>query len=126
MAWLERGDCSKKNSNQFYSMIQTTNSHIRRLFNEKMQYEEELQECRERVKKNIEHVIEQRELNQKNHFYLASYPSLFLGYKQCNLILKVRIFCFHCNYENTVFRTSYSELFFVSTYEETHENIFRN
>lgn len=42
-------------------MIQGTNSHIRRLFNEKMQAEEELQECRERVKTHIERVFEQRE-----------------------------------------------------------------
>ncbi|CAG5025606.1 unnamed protein product [Parnassius apollo] len=61
IAWLERGECSKKYSNQFYSMIQATNSHIRRLFNEKMQSEEELQECKERVKNNIQNVIEQLE-----------------------------------------------------------------
>ncbi|CAG9793810.1 unnamed protein product [Diatraea saccharalis] len=61
IAWLERGECSKKNSNQFYSMIQATNSHIRRLFSEKMQAEEELHECKERVKKNIEKVFEQLE-----------------------------------------------------------------
>lgn len=28
ITWLERGDCSKKNSNTFYSMIQSTNSHV--------------------------------------------------------------------------------------------------
>lgn len=61
VAWLERGECSKKNSNQFYSMIQGTNSHIRRLFNEKMQAEEELQECKDRVRSHIEKVFEQRE-----------------------------------------------------------------
>ncbi|XP_028178561.1 ecto-NOX disulfide-thiol exchanger 2-like [Ostrinia furnacalis] len=61
IAWLERGECSKKNSNQFYSMIQGTNSHIRRLFNEKMQAEEELQECKDRVKNHIEKVFEQLE-----------------------------------------------------------------
>ncbi|XP_059053730.1 ecto-NOX disulfide-thiol exchanger 2-like [Achroia grisella] len=61
IAWLERGECSKKNANQFYSMIRATNSHIRRLFNEKMQAEEELQECKERVKNHIEKVIEQLE-----------------------------------------------------------------
>lgn len=43
-------------------MIQATNSHIRRLFNEKMQAEDELQECKERVKNNIQNVINQREL----------------------------------------------------------------
>ncbi|XP_026486988.1 ecto-NOX disulfide-thiol exchanger 2-like [Vanessa tameamea] len=61
ISWLERGECSKKNSNQFYSMIQATNSHIRRLFNEKMQSEEELQECKERVKTHIQNIIEQLE-----------------------------------------------------------------
>lgn len=59
IAWLERGECSKKNANQFYSMIQTTNFHVRRLFNDKMQAEEELQECKERVKNHIAKVIEQ-------------------------------------------------------------------
>ncbi|XP_032520574.2 ecto-NOX disulfide-thiol exchanger 2-like isoform X2 [Danaus plexippus] len=61
ISWLERGECSKKSANQFYSMIQATNSHIRRLFNEKMQAEEELQECKDRVKNNIQNVIEQLE-----------------------------------------------------------------
>ncbi|KAG7296168.1 hypothetical protein JYU34_021269 [Plutella xylostella] len=61
LAWLERGECSKKNSNQFYSMIQATNSHIRRLYSEKMQSEEELQEFKERTKQKIENIIEQLE-----------------------------------------------------------------
>lgn len=60
IAWLERGECSKKTATQFYSMIQATNAHIRRLFNEKVQAEEELQECKERVKNNIQKVIDQR------------------------------------------------------------------
>ena len=41
-------------------MIQATNAHIRRLFNEKMQAEEELLDCKERVKNHIANVIEQR------------------------------------------------------------------
>lgn len=41
-------------------MIQATNAHIRRLFNEKVQAEEELQECKERVKNSIQKVIDQR------------------------------------------------------------------
>lgn len=45
--WLERGDCNKKNSNVFYSMIQSTNSHVRRFINEKNNYEEELQKARD-------------------------------------------------------------------------------
>lgn len=43
-------------------MIQATNAQIRRLFNEKMQAEEELQECKERVKNHIAKIIEQRKL----------------------------------------------------------------
>ncbi|XP_041986220.1 ecto-NOX disulfide-thiol exchanger 2-like [Aricia agestis] len=61
ISWLERGECSKKNSNQFYSMIQATNSHIRRLYSEKIQHEEELQETRERVKNSIQQIITQLE-----------------------------------------------------------------
>ncbi|XP_049874415.1 ecto-NOX disulfide-thiol exchanger 2 isoform X2 [Pectinophora gossypiella] len=61
ISWLERGECSKKNSNQFYSMIQATNSHIRRLYNEKVQAEDELSECKERIKNTIALVIEQLE-----------------------------------------------------------------
>lgn len=41
-------------------MIQATNSHIRRLFNEKVQAEEELQECKERIQNQIQTVIQQR------------------------------------------------------------------
>ena len=29
-AWLERGDCNKRTAGNFYSMIQSTNSHVRR------------------------------------------------------------------------------------------------
>ena len=28
--WLERGDCNKRTAGNFYSMIQSTNSHVRR------------------------------------------------------------------------------------------------
>lgn len=54
ITWLERGDCSKKNSNIFYSMIQSTNSHVRRLLNEKNTYEEELQKAKELHKKQMQ------------------------------------------------------------------------
>lgn len=45
-------------------MIQATNSHIRRLFNEKVQAEEELQECKERIQNQIQTVIQQREYSK--------------------------------------------------------------
>lgn len=44
--WLERGDCHKKNSNIFYTIIQSTNSHVRRLQNEKATYEQEFKEAK--------------------------------------------------------------------------------
>ncbi|CAH2039704.1 unnamed protein product, partial [Iphiclides podalirius] len=61
IAWLERGECSKKYSNHFYSMIQATNTHTRRLFNEKVQADDELQQCKEKVKSTIQNIIEQLE-----------------------------------------------------------------
>lgn len=49
-------------------MIQATNAHIRRLFNEKMQAEDELVECKERVKNNIQNIIIQRKYILKTVF----------------------------------------------------------
>lgn len=46
IAWLERGDCSKRNANTFYSMIQTTNSHLRRLANDKNVIADELKKAK--------------------------------------------------------------------------------
>jgi hypothetical protein len=59
IAWLERGDCSKKNANIFYSMIQSTNSHIRRLLNEKCQFEDELRDAKDKYQKQMVKTIEQ-------------------------------------------------------------------
>lgn len=52
--WLERGDCNKKNSNTLYTLIQSVNSQIRRLFTDKLTYEEELQEAKDRHKRQIQ------------------------------------------------------------------------
>lgn len=64
IVWLERGDCTKKNANIFYSMIQSTNSHIRRLLNEKCQYEDELREAKEKYQKQMMKMIEQCEYRE--------------------------------------------------------------
>lgn len=53
ITWLERGDCSKKNAHTFYSMVQSSNSHVRRLQTEKSTYEEELQKAREHYRKQM-------------------------------------------------------------------------
>uniref|UniRef100_A0A1Y1N679 RRM domain-containing protein n=1 Tax=Photinus pyralis TaxID=7054 RepID=A0A1Y1N679_PHOPY len=57
LTWLERGDCSKRNSNTFYSMIQSTNSHVRRLLTEKTQYEDELQKAKEIMKGRMQGIL---------------------------------------------------------------------
>lgn len=59
ITWLERGDCSKKNANIFYSMVQSTNSHIRRLLNEKCQYEDELRDAKEKHRNQMTKTIDQ-------------------------------------------------------------------
>jgi RNA recognition motif-containing protein len=59
IAWLEKGDCNKKNSNVFYSMIQSTNSHTRRLFNEKNQFEDELKDAKEKYQRQMMKMVEQ-------------------------------------------------------------------
>ena len=51
--WLERGDCSKRNANVFYSMIQSTHAHVRRLTGEKQQLEEDLRKARESFRKQM-------------------------------------------------------------------------
>ncbi|CAG9860601.1 unnamed protein product [Phyllotreta striolata] len=57
ITWLERGDCNKRNANNFYSMIQSTNSHIRRLLNEKGQYEEELRKAKEILRGRMQGIL---------------------------------------------------------------------
>ncbi|CAD6215710.1 GSCOCG00000521001-RA-CDS [Cotesia congregata] len=57
VTWLERGDCTKRNSNTFYSMIQSTNSHVRRLLSEKASYEEELQRAKELMKGRMQGLL---------------------------------------------------------------------
>lgn len=59
ITWLERGDCIKKNSNIFYSMIQSTNSHVRRILNEKCQLEDELIDAKANYKKQVQIVVDQ-------------------------------------------------------------------
>lgn len=57
ITWLERGDCNKKNVNNFYSMIQSTNSHVRRLMHEKSQYEDELKKAKDIMKVRMQGIL---------------------------------------------------------------------
>ncbi|XP_050422070.1 ecto-NOX disulfide-thiol exchanger 1 isoform X2 [Adelges cooleyi] len=57
ITWLERGDCNKRNVNIFYSIIQSTNSHVRRLLSEKNQFEEELKNLKELTKRRMQTIL---------------------------------------------------------------------
>lgn len=59
-------------------MIQSTNSHVRRLLNEKTQYEEELQKAREIMKGRMQGILLQCKCNFFLYIRTASSPT------QCN------------------------------------------
>ncbi|CAG5054077.1 unnamed protein product [Parnassius apollo] len=59
--WLERGECNKKNANVFYSLIQASNNQLRRLFNEKMQLDEEFQNLKSSMREKFARVVMQFE-----------------------------------------------------------------
>lgn len=63
VTWLERGDCNKRNVNVFYSIIQSTNSHVRRLLSEKNQFEEELQNVKDLTKRRMQAILLQCKYN---------------------------------------------------------------
>lgn len=45
-SWMERGEVDRRNANQFYSLIQSANGHLRRLMAEKAQQDEELENAK--------------------------------------------------------------------------------
>ncbi|XP_064456082.1 ecto-NOX disulfide-thiol exchanger 2-like isoform X2 [Ornithodoros turicata] len=55
--WLDRGECSKRNAGHFYSMLQTTNSHVRRLLQEKTQHEEELNRAKALFNQRLQGIL---------------------------------------------------------------------
>uniref|UniRef100_A0A3B3C387 Ecto-NOX disulfide-thiol exchanger 2 n=1 Tax=Oryzias melastigma TaxID=30732 RepID=A0A3B3C387_ORYME len=61
LTWLERGEVNRRNANNFYSMIQSSNSHIRRLMGEKSQHEKEMEEAKEKFKTALAGILAQFE-----------------------------------------------------------------
>ena len=59
VTWLERGDCSRRNANSFYSMIQSVNAHVRRLINEKAQHDEEFEVMKAKFRQQLEAILRQ-------------------------------------------------------------------
>uniref|UniRef100_A0A3B4TJ85 Ecto-NOX disulfide-thiol exchanger 2 n=1 Tax=Seriola dumerili TaxID=41447 RepID=A0A3B4TJ85_SERDU len=61
LTWLERGEVSRRNANNFYSMIQSSNNHIHRRLSEKSQQEKEMEEAKEKFKTTMAAVLAQCE-----------------------------------------------------------------
>uniref|UniRef100_A0A8C2Z4F9 Ecto-NOX disulfide-thiol exchanger 2 n=1 Tax=Cyclopterus lumpus TaxID=8103 RepID=A0A8C2Z4F9_CYCLU len=61
MTWLERGEVNRRNANNFYSMIQSSNGHIRRLTGEKSQHEKEVEEAKDKFKTALAGIVGQFE-----------------------------------------------------------------
>ncbi len=61
LTWVERGEVNRRNANNFYSMIQSSNSHIRRLMSEKAAHEKEMEEAKEKFKNALGGIVIQCE-----------------------------------------------------------------
>lgn len=59
ITWLEKGECTKKNASSFFSMIQSTHNHVRKLQLDKGKYEDQLTEAKKMLKKQLEGIIRQ-------------------------------------------------------------------
>ncbi|KAM9344389.1 ecto-NOX disulfide-thiol exchanger 1 [Pholidichthys leucotaenia] len=92
--WIDRGEVNRRNANHFYSMIQSANSHVRRLMSEKAQHEEELERAKEAFKNALLAILTQFEqitavftaaTRQKawDHFSKAQRKNIDIWRKQC-------------------------------------------
>jgi len=59
VTWLERGDCTRRTASIFYGLVQSTNTHIRRLLGEKATYETELQQMKLQFRQKLQLIIRQ-------------------------------------------------------------------
>ncbi|XP_045852340.1 ecto-NOX disulfide-thiol exchanger 2 isoform X3 [Meles meles] len=61
LTWIERGEVNRRSANNFYSMIQSANSHVRRLVNEKAAHEKDMEEAKEKFKQALSGILAQFE-----------------------------------------------------------------
>lgn len=54
LVWLERGDCTKRNAHNFYTMIQAASTHVKRLLGEQAEHEVELARMKEEHRQKME------------------------------------------------------------------------
>ncbi|XP_074658010.1 ecto-NOX disulfide-thiol exchanger 2-like [Tubulanus polymorphus] len=99
VTWLERGDCKSRTANVFYSLIQTTNSHVRRLMNEKTTHDDELNAMKDKFRQRMEGLLRQFDQIEKvfvaatkqkawDHFSKAQRKNLLLWKNQSEDIRK--------------------------------------
>ncbi|RVE58486.1 hypothetical protein OJAV_G00209770 [Oryzias javanicus] len=92
--WIDRGEVNRRTANHFYSMIQSANSHVRRLMSEKAQHEEEMEIAKEAFKNALMAILTQFEqisavftaaTRQKawDHFTKAQRKNVDIWRKQC-------------------------------------------
>ncbi|XP_030642331.1 ecto-NOX disulfide-thiol exchanger 1 [Chanos chanos] len=92
--WIDRGEVNRRTANHFYSMIQSANSHVRRLMSEKAQHEEEMELAKEHFKNSLLAILTQFEqitavftaaTRQKawDHFSKAQRKNIDIWRKQC-------------------------------------------
>ncbi|KAF8786996.1 Ecto-NOX disulfide-thiol exchanger 1 like protein [Argiope bruennichi] len=70
ITWLDRGECNKKNSGSFYSLIQSSHSHVKRLRNEKSRCEEEAEKAKENLMNKNRSI--QLEINEIEKVFVAA------------------------------------------------------
>ncbi|XP_041697439.2 ecto-NOX disulfide-thiol exchanger 2 isoform X1 [Coregonus clupeaformis] len=61
LTWVERGEVNRRNANNFYSMIQSSNSHIRQLMSQKAAHEKEMEEAKDKFKSALSGILAQFE-----------------------------------------------------------------
>ncbi|XP_014054577.1 ecto-NOX disulfide-thiol exchanger 1 isoform X4 [Salmo salar] len=61
LTWVERGEVNRRNANNFYSMIQSSNSHIRQLMSQKATHEKELEVAKDKFKTALSGILAQFE-----------------------------------------------------------------
>uniref|UniRef100_A0A3B4T9E3 Ecto-NOX disulfide-thiol exchanger 1 n=1 Tax=Seriola dumerili TaxID=41447 RepID=A0A3B4T9E3_SERDU len=92
--WIDRGEVNRRTANHFYSMIQSANSHVRRLMSEKAQHDEEMERAKEAFKNALLAILTQFEqitavftaaTRQKawDHFSKAQRKNIDIWRKQC-------------------------------------------
>ncbi|XP_008400496.1 ecto-NOX disulfide-thiol exchanger 1 isoform X1 [Poecilia reticulata] len=92
--WIDRGEVNRRTANHFYSMIQSANSHVRRLMSEKALHEEEVERAKEIFKNALMAILTQFEqitaiftaaTRQKawDHFSKAQRKNIDIWRKQC-------------------------------------------